>query len=393
MSDAVAVIWDDAMLEYDLGGNHPLHPIRLELTIALAQTLGVFQTPTITRLPPIAADEDLLRLIHTPGYISAVKRAPKDPYGAGHGMGTPDNPIFDRMHEASSLIAGGSIQAADWIWNGKGDHAANIAGGLHHAMADRASGFCVYNDPALAISWLLGQGAQRIAYVDVDVHHGDGVQAAFYEDPRVLTISLHQSPLSLFPGTGFPEETGRGEGVGSAINVALPPRTDDSGWLRAFHSIVPSALRAFAPEVLVSQCGCDAHRDDPLADLALSIDGQRASYIAMHDLAHEVCGGKWLVLGGGGYGLVRCVPRAWTHLLGIVGGTPVDPQTTIPTEWLEDIRKRKLRAIPPTRMTEDEPAEYSPWDPGGAEAVDVAIQRTRRATFPLLGLDPDDPRD
>lgn len=393
MSDAVGVIWDEAMLSYDLGGGHPLHPIRLELTIALAQALGVFALPSITRLAPVVADEELLQRIHTPEYVAAVKRAPLDPHGVGHGLGSPDNPVFERMHEASSLIAGGSVQAADWVWSGKGDHAVNIAGGLHHAMANRASGFCVYNDPALAISWLLGQGVKRIAYVDVDVHHGDGVQEAFYQDPRVLTISLHQSPLSLFPGTGFPQETGRGEGVGSAINVALPPRTDDGGWLRAFHSIVPAALRAFAPEILVSQCGCDAHRDDPLADLALSIDGQRASYDAMHELAHEVCGGKWLVLGGGGYGLVRCVPRAWTHLLAIAGGVPVDPQTTIPAEWLADVQERKLRAIPPTLMTEGESADYTPWEPGGAEAVDVAILATRRASFPLLGLDPDDPLD
>ncbi len=393
MSDAVAVIWDDAMLSYDLGADHPLHPVRLELTIALARTLGVLKPPAITQLAPVAADEELLQRIHTPAYINAVKRAPFDPYGVGHGLATPDNPIFDRMHEASALIAGASIQAAEWVWSGKGDHAANIAGGLHHAMADKASGFCVYNDPALAISWLLGEGVKRIAYVDVDVHHGDGVQAAFYDDPRVLTISLHQSPLSLFPGTGFPEETGRGEGVGTSINVALPARTDDQAWLRAFHAIVPSALRAFGPEVLVSQCGCDAHRDDPLADLALSIDGQRASYDAMHDLAHELCAGKWLVLGGGGYGLVRCVPRAWTHLLGIVAGQPVDPATTIPVDWLEDVRKRKLRAIPPTQMTENGSTDHSPWEPGGAEAVDAAIQRTRRASFPLLGLDPDDPRD
>lgn len=393
MSDAVAVVWDDAMLGYDLGGDHPLHPIRLELTIALARELGVLQLPTVTRLAPAPAGEDLLLRLHTPEYIEAVKRAPRDPAGAGHGLGTPDNPIFDRMHEASSLIAGGSIQAAEWVWSGKGDHASNIAGGLHHAMANRASGFCVYNDAALAISWLLGQGAERIAYVDVDVHHGDGVQAAFYDDPRVLTISLHQSPLSLFPGTGFPEETGRRDGLGSSINLALPPGTDDREWLRAFHAVVPSALRAFAPQILVSQCGCDAHRDDPLADLALSIDGQRASYQAMHDAAHEICAGKWLVLGGGGYGLVRCVPRAWTHLLGIVAGRPVDPETAIPIEWIEDVRQRKLRAIAPTLMTEHGSVGYTPWEPGGRAAIDAAIQATRRASFPLIGLDPDDPRD
>src|SRR5947209_2396042 len=273
-------------------------------------------------------------------------------------------------------------------------HAVNIAGGLPHAVRTSASGFCVFNDAAIAIAWLLRQGYERIAYVDVDVHHGDGVQAAFWDDPRVLTVSVHQTPLTLFPGTGYPEETGDAEKAsGGAVNLALPNGTDDSGWLRAFSAVVPSVVRAFRPQILVTQCGCDAHHEDPLADLALTVDGQRASYRAVHDLAHEVCDGRWIALGGGGYGLVRCVPRAWTHLLAEAAGSPLDPATEIPQSWRDDVAARGLRARPPTHMTEGGWTGFSAWDPFTESRVDRAVMRTRRAVFPFFGLDPDDPRD
>jgi acetoin utilization protein AcuC len=298
------------------------------------------------------------------------------------------------MYEAAALITGGSVQAAELVHSGRAQHAVNISGGLHHAMPDRASGFCLFNDAAIAIRWLLGQGYERIAYVDLDVHHGDGVQAVFYEDPRVLTVSLHQTPLTLFPGTGFPEETGHPEkALGSAVNVALPNGTDDSGWLRAFSAVVPGVLRAFAPQILVTQCGCDAHHEDPLADLSLTIDGQRASYAAVHELAHELCDGRWIALGGGGYGLVRCVPRAWTHLLAEASGERLDPATEIPQSWRDDVVARGLRARPPTHMTEGGYTGFAAWDPFTESRVDRAISRTRRASYPLFGLDPDDPRD
>jgi acetoin utilization protein AcuC len=331
--------------------------------------------------------------VHDPAYLEAVKRAPSDP-GVGHGLGTPDNPIFEGMYDAAALIAGGSVLAARQVHEGRAQHAVNIAGGLHHAMRDAASGFCVFNDAAIAIAWLLRQGYERIAYVDLDVHHGDGVQAAFYDDPRVLTVSVHQTPLTLFPGTGYPEETGDAEKAsGSAVNLALPNGTDDSGWLRAFTAVVPSVVRAFRPQILVTQCGCDAHHEDPLADLALTVDGQRASYRAVHELAHEVCDGRWLALGGGGYGLVRCVPRAWTHLLAEAAGNPLDPATEIPQSWRDDVVARGLRARPPTHMTEGGWTGFSAWDPFTESRVDRAVQRTRRASFPFFGLDPDDPRD
>ncbi len=207
-------------------------------------------------------------------------------------------------------------------------------------MAAHASGFGVYNDVAIAIAWLLGHGAERIAYVDIDAHHGDGVQAAFYADPRVLTISLHQHPETLFPFTGLPTETGGPGTEGSAVNVALPAGTSDAGWLRAFHAVVPPLLRQFRPQVLVSQHGCDSHRLDPLAHLELIIDGQRAAHAAIHALAHEVAAGRWLLTGGGGYELVQVVPRTWTHLLAEAAGQPIDPKTPTPGPWRDYVKGR-----------------------------------------------------
>jgi acetoin utilization protein AcuC len=393
VSDSVAVVWDDALLGYTLGGDHPLHPVRLDLTVRLSDALGVLRRPRLEVVRPAPAGVDLLTTVHDPDYLEAVRRAPTDP-GVGHGLGTADNPIFEGMYDAAALITGGSVLAAELVHSGRAQHAVNISGGLHHAMRDRASGFCVFNDAAIGIRWLLDHGVERVAYVDVDVHHGDGVQAAFYDDPRVLTVSVHQTPLTLFPGTGFPEETGDPEAaLGSAVNLALPNGTDDSGWLRAFSAVVPSVLRAFQPQVLVTQCGCDAHHEDPLADLALTVDGQRTSYRVLHELAHELCDGRWVALGGGGYGLVRCVPRAWTHLIAEASGEPLDPHTEIPSSWREDVIRRGLRARPPTHMTEGGYTGFTPWDPFTENRVDRAIMRTRRASFPYFGLDPDDPRD
>ena len=268
-----------------------------------------------------------------------------------HGLGTPDNPVFAGMHDASARVVAATVEAARRVWSGDRLHAASICGGLHHAMPGYASGFCVYNDPAVAIRWLLDKGVDRIAYVDVDVHHGDGVQHVFWNEPRVLTVSIHQSPLTLFPGTGDPDETGGPNAVDTAVNVALPPGTDDAGWLRTFHTVVPDVLRAFNLDLLVTQHGCDSHALDPLANLMLSVDGQRASYLALHDLAHEVCAGRWVATGGGGYAIAQVVPRAWTHLLSIVAGAPLDPETPVPEGWRRHVADT-LGVAAPTRMTD-----------------------------------------
>ena len=345
MTCTLHVAWDERLVDYHFGPGHPLAPVRVELTMQLAHQFGLWNQPGVTVVTPApAADQDLL-LVHDARYIAAVRSVS---YWARHpdasddlqqtrlqharafGLGTRDQPAFPGMHEASALVAGATLAAARAVWSGEARHGASIAGGMHHAMAARASGFGVYNDPAIAIAWLLEQGAGRVAYVDIDAHHGDGVQTAFYDDPRVLTISVHQHPQTLFPFTGLPGETGGPGAEGSAVNLALPAGTGDASWLRAFHAIVPPLLRQFRPQILVSQHGCDTHRLDPLAHLELSIDAQRAAHAVIHALAHDLAGGRWLLTGGGGYDLVRVVPRTWTHLLAEAAGQPIAPQAQTP---------------------------------------------------------------
>ena len=384
------VVYDASLTSYDFGPSHPMNPMRVDLTMALATQLGLLDGALESVAAPDATEDDLLT-VHDPALIEAVMRASAEPSRAdpARGLGTDDDPAFRGMHEAARHVVGASIEAARRVWQGEAIHAANIAGGLHHAMPDRASGFCVYNDVAVAIRWLLARGASKVAYVDVDVHHGDGVERIFYDDPRVLTISLHETGQMLFPGTGFPDDRGGPDADGSAANVALPPGTSDGGWLRAFHAVVPPLLREFQPDILVTQQGCDSHRDDPLAHLALSVDGQRASYLALHDLAHELCGGRWVAFGGGGYAIVNVVPRAWTHLLAVVAGSPLSPDTETPESWREALSER-LGVRPPLRMTDGRNPAWRDWSEGYDPEtwLDRAIQATRESVFPSNGLDP-----
>jgi acetoin utilization protein AcuC len=404
MTCTLYVAWDERLTDYHFGPGHPMAPVRVELTMRLAHEFGLWSLPGVTVAVPAPAAGADLELVHDEQYVTAVEavsRWAEHPDARGglegsqlrvarmFGLGTADNPVFPGMHEASALVAGATLAAARAVWSGAAAHGASIAGGMHHAMAAHASGFGVYNDVAIAIAWLLGHGAERIGYVDIDAHHGDGVQAAFWSDPRVLTISLHQHPAALFPFTGLPAETGGPGAEGSAVNVALPAGTGDAGWLRAFDAIVPPLLRQFGPQVLVSQHGCDTHRLDPLARLELSIDGQRAAHAAIHALAHEAAGGRWLLTGGGGYELVQVVPRTWTHLLAEAAGQPIDPSTQTPAAWRDNVARR-TGLTAPERMTDGAPAVFEPFESGydPADPVDQAIMATRNAVFPCTGLMP-----
>jgi acetoin utilization deacetylase AcuC-like enzyme len=247
--------WDERLTDYHFGPSHPLAPVRFELTMRLAHEFGLWAQPGVTMTTPPPASDAELELVHDPRYIAAVRTvsgwaddlgahgldAAQLGYARSFGLGTGDNPVFARMHHASALVGGATLAAARAVWSGSAQHGAAIAGGMHHAMAARASGFGVYNDVAIAIAWLLAHGAERIAYVDIDAHHGDGVQTAFWDDPRVLTISLHQHPATLFPFTGLPAETGGPGAQGLAVNVALPVSTGDARWLRAFPRDRPAA--------------------------------------------------------------------------------------------------------------------------------------------------------
>jgi acetoin utilization protein AcuC len=384
------VVFDPSLTEYDFGSGHPMSPVRVDLTMRLAGELGVLDRGLKLVDAPMAED-DLIATVHDRGLIDAVNQVGTTPGAVDEerGLGTDDNPVFKDMQIAAAHVVGATVEAARQVWSGESLHSANITGGLHHAMRDRAAGFCIYNDVAVGIQYLLDQGAERVAYVDIDVHHGDGVEKIFWDDPRVLTISLHETGQMLFPGTGFPNDTGGPNAQGSAVNVALPPGTADAGWLRAFHAVVPPLLREFRPDVLVTQHGCDSHVEDPLAHMMLTVDGQRAAYLALHDLAHEVADGKWVVTGGGGYALVEVVPRAWTHLLAIVGGEPLDPETETPAGWRAYVSE-VLGRTAPLRLTDGRTPTYRDWSEGYDPEtwLDRAIHATRSEIFPWHGLDP-----
>ncbi|MGV9482214.1 acetoin utilization protein AcuC [Gordonia aichiensis] len=411
-----AVIWSEDFLSYRWAHTHPMNPVRLALTMTLAQSLGVLDDIDVS--PPLDIGDDALTVVHSQDYIDAVRAV-----GSGtaslsgpllerlFGLGDSDNPVFDGMHEAARLLVGGTLAAAQAIGSGAVRRAVNIGGGMHHAMRSRAAGFCIYNDCAVAIHWLLENGFDRIAYIDIDAHHGDGVQVAFASDPRVMTVSLHQHPATLWPGTGWPTEVGEDAGQGAAVNIALMPDTRDRLWLRAFHAVVPSLIAEFKPQIIISQCGADSHRADPLTDLSLTVDGQRAAMIAMRDLAEKYSDGRWIAVGGGGYGVVNVVPRSWSHLLGVVLDRDVDVSTQINESWCataEEIATQvhsEYSQAPVRVMGDGGDVDFVEWDgdtgqeppPGIDESAqrqtDRAIMATRRAVYPLHGLDPEDPRD
>ena len=385
------IVWSTAMLGYDFGQQHPMAPLRLDLTFRLARELGVLDAPGVELVGAEPASDEVLLTAHEAHYIAAVRRASAsgEP-DLDHGLGTEDDPTFPGMHEAAARVVGGSVEAAKAVWRGHARHAVNLAGGMHHAMADHASGFCVYNDVVAAIRAVLAEGAQRVAYVDLDAHHGDGVERAFWDDPRVLTISVHESGHTLFPGTGHPADVGGPHARGSAVNVALPARTADTGWLRAVGSVVVPLVRAFAPDLVVSQHGCDAHGQDPLTNLSVSVDAQQEAMVLVHDLAHEVAGGRWLAVGGGGYAVVQVVPRVWTHLLAVAAHVSLDPATEVPRAWREQVEP--MVGFPPPEVMGDDgdAAPPRPWsagyDPG--DPVDRVILATRQAVFGWCDLDP-----
>ena len=390
MSARIGVVWDDALKGYDFGPGHPLAPIRAQLAMKLTADFDLLSHDNVELLTPvIPATRDELERVHHRDYIDAVIKASSDAstVDESHGLGTVDVPVFSNMHAESARVCGATLAGAKALHLDGFEHVVSLAGGLHHAMPGAAEGFCVYNDIGVAIQWLLDQGYERIAYLDLDVHHGDGVQAMFWDDPRVVTISLHESPKTLFPGSGYPTECGGPNAPGSAINVALPAGTGDQGWLRAFSAIVPAILEEFSPQIIVSQQGTDAHRVDPLAHLMMSLDGQRMSYELVHRWAHKFAGGKWLAVGGGGYAWVEVVPRAWTHLIGELAGHPIAPETLLPECYCEFVQDHVGQQTP-LSMTDGQTPWARPFDSGfdPDDHLDQAVMATRKAVFPSWGL-------
>jgi acetoin utilization protein AcuC len=309
------------------GPSHPLKPERLQRTHELLQAYGAFQAENAGLVTPRYASGEELALFHTADYIEAVRKLSSGDRSIPawrYGFGPGDNPVFEGMFGTERLKVGSALMAAEWLLEETCAAAFSFSGGLHHAGADHASGFCVFNDTAVVIQWLISRD-QRVAYVDIDVHHGDGVQWAFYDTDQVLTVSLHQDGRTLFPGTGSVDEIGRGEGEGYSVNIPLPPATMDEAYLWAFDEVVPPLIERFQADVLVTQLGVDTHYQDPLAQLCLTTKGHEALFARMSQFCE-----RWLALGGGGYAL-DVVPRSWALAFGVMSGQ--DFPDLLPTSY------------------------------------------------------------
>ncbi len=378
MSGRAAFVHDVALEEYGFGGDHPFNPVRLRMTIELCESLGLLEGYPFVEPAP-AMDEDL-RTVHYTSYVRRVQQAGR---GEGdlkelkqYGLGTADNPIFPDVHRACAHVVGGTLGAARLVMNGEAEHALCISGGLHHALPSKASGFCIYNDAAVAIARLKEEHPSiKVAYVDTDVHHGDGVQWMFYDDPDVLTVSMHESGRYLFPGTGAVKEDGQRDGHGYSINLPLDPFTQDDSFIECFEAVVPEALRAFEPDLILSQNGCDAHALDPLAHVSATMRVYEHVPRRVHEIAHELCDGRWVAVGGGGYDIWRVVPRAWTALWAAVSHQELP--TEMPEDWLEKWGEDSPVKLP--FLTRDEPEDYPPIERAGQ-----IEDRNRRTVEELL---------
>ena len=374
MTGKAVIVHDAALESYGFGGEHPFNPLRLRLTLELCRDLGLLDDYPLTPSEP-ATDADLTT-VHSLTYVRMVQQAGR---GAArlsrlldYGLGSGDNPVFPDMHEACARVVGGVLESCRLVMGGDAAHAMCISGGLHHALRSQASGFCVYNDAGVAIARLKEERPGiRIAYVDTDAHHGDGVQWMFFEDPDVLTVSVHETGRYLFPGTGDVDEKGRGEGKGYAVNVPLQPYTDDDSFISTFEAVVPEALRAFEPDLILSQNGCDAHKLDPLTHLSATTRLYEHVPAAIHDLAHELCEGRWVAIGGGGYDIWRVVPRAWSALWAAVSHQELPEK--VPEGWLEKWGAKSPVSLP--RRVRDDPADY----PAGPRADEIFDKNGRTA--------------
>ena len=373
-----ALIYSSDWTRFDYGPEHPLRMERLGLTWRLMEAYGITTLPGMAVRSPDPAEEAEIRRFHTEDYLAVLRAANTGRAPAAvtcrYGLGPGDNPVFPGLWDAARLAAGGSLLAARLVASGDVGRAFHFAGGLHHAMADRASGFCYVNDAVLAVLHLRSRGL-RVAYVDIDAHHGDGVQAAFYADRNVLTISTHERGDRLFPGTGFVDELGEGEGRGYSVNLPLDLLTDPAVYLPAFEAVVPPLIRKFKPDVIVAQLGIDSHRTDPLTHLALDVQGFARAVARIVQLAPRL-----VALGGGGYDIGN-VARAWTAAWGVMN--EVELPADLPAAWVEQAARLRVRA-------------QTLWDPPAVledarrrivqDYADRQVDAIQRLVFPFHGL-------
>jgi len=366
-------LYSEEFIRYDYGLTHPLKMRRLRLVYDLLQAYGVFDDPDVALIEPKPAREEDARSFHTEEYLAVLRAldegiSPSNPYA--YGLGPGDNPIFPGLYRLALLITGSSLEAARLVDARETPVAFSVAGGLHHALPNRASGFCYLDDPVIAIKWLLDRG-RRVAYVDIDAHHGDGVQLAFYDTDRVLTISFHEDGRFLFPGTGFVDELGVGAGYGYSVNIPLYPGTDDETYVWAFEEIVPSLIALYQPDVLVTQLGVDSFATDPLTDLRLTTHG----YTRVVERLKRF-GLPWVALGGGGYNLSN-VARAWTLAFAIMCGIELPDE--IPSAGRDALRREGLEVH---RLRDPEPTTCS--DPRVREQAEKSVRYIQEHVIPRL---------
>lgn len=381
MKDRTAFIFSEELLKYKFNSHHPFNQFRLKLTVDLLNKLNALDPNQI--VAPRMASEEELTLIHHPDFIEAVKKA-----GSGqlskeiaenYGLGTEDTPMFPNMHEASSLLVGGTLTAVDYVMTGKALHALHLGGGLHHGFRGKASGFCIYNDSSVAIKYLLEKYNARVLYVDTDAHHGDGVQWSFYDEPNVCTLSIHETGRYLFPGTGNINERGQGAGYGYSFNIPVDAFTEDESWLYAYTHAFREVAEFFKPDVILTQNGADAHYYDPLTHLSATMNIYREIPKLAHEMAHQYCSGRWIAVGGGGYDIWRVVPRAWALIWLEMTENP-NCYGALPHEWVDYWQKKAGVDLP---KEWNDPKNLYPPIPRKAEITEKNNLTLEKALYPI----------
>lgn len=380
MKDSI-FIFSQEQLNYKFNKDHPFNQLRLKLTLDLLKMMNAIKEEDI--ISPRMATVEELQLVHDPHYVAAVIKAGQgeltEEAAESYGLGTDDTPIFPGMHEASSLLVGGTLTAVDYVMEGKCKHALNLGGGLHHGFRGKASGFCVYNDSSVAIKYLQQKYGARVLYIDTDAHHGDGVQWAFYDDPDVCTLSIHETGRYLFPGTGSISERGQGKGYGYSFNIPVDAFTEDESWLHAYTTSLKTIAEFFKPDVILTQNGADAHYLDPLTHLSATMKIYKEIPKLAHEIAHQYCDGKWIAVGGGGYDIWRVVPRAWS-LIWLEMTENRDNYGRLPIRWIEEWQNESPVKLP---LQWDDPEDLYPPIPRKGEITEKNEQTVQKALYPI----------
>ncbi|RPF55331.1 acetoin utilization protein AcuC [Aquisalibacillus elongatus] len=357
MTNQATFIYSQDFQKYKFRENHPFNQKRVELTYDLLKSSGLLNDEDIIK-PRMATDDEILS-VHHPSYVDAIKRASynglSDAEASEYGIGTEDTPIFANMHEASAWLVGGTLTAVEEVINGQNQHAVNLGGGLHHGFTRKASGFCIYNDAAIAIKHIREHTDYKVLYVDTDAHHGDGVQWIFYDDPNVCTLSIHETGRYLFPGTGNVNERGRMEGYGYSFNVPVDAFSEDESFLEVYQDVLKDVAEYFKPDIIVTQNGADAHVYDPLTHLCSTMKTFEEIPKLAHEIAHQYCEGRWIALGGGGYDIWRVVPRAWAQIWNVASDQGIK-EGALPEEWLQTWQNESPVTLPTT--WQDPPGIY-----------------------------------